>query len=614
MVTVVTKTIGTASRDYSTLQAWEDAAPANLVTADQVWRGECYADAEFSAALTVSGSTVDATRYKELTVAAGQSFADHANKMTNALRYNASNGAGLRSTTAWGTALTASESYFRISRLQIYQDSSNGHALTINNQGAVVDGVISETRGGRALQLYSNGTAKNSLFVSRRASASEVADIWDGCSVANCTFAVPSDIAAATRVIRRSYWSGNTFTNCGFFGGTDAVSSATGATFSNCYTNDSTSIPSGCTTVAYDTSTGSGFENISNGTHDYRIKSTSALKDAGTSTGAPSVDIVGTSRPQGGLYDVGVWEFASGGPATITATTSLTAAIQLAQQLSASTSVAVQASRSVSTTVQTAVQAATAASAQLDAAVAQARTATASLEVAVRAAATETASLQPVVQDSAQQTASLQAAVQQARTATAALDLAAQAAAQQTATLAAYVQAGSSLAASANAAVQAAAQDTASASVAVQSTVTSTASLAAAIATARTASTSLEAAVQAAQSAIAGLSAQVQAGATTVAALDAAVRAAAQASSAVQAAVAVVTTTSAGLNAAVAMQRAVSAAADAAIFVRRIASAAMSAYIQFGGYVPTGSIAEAVYVPASLKVDVPPDGQYIYVE
>ena len=314
MVTVVTKTIGTGGgRDYSTLQSWEDAAPANLVTSDQVWRGECYNDAEFTAALTVSGSTVDATRYKELTVASGQAFADHANKLTNALRYNASNGAALRSTTAWSSALTVSENYFRLSRLQIYQDSSNGYALTINNQGAVVDGVIVETRGGRALLLLSNSTATNSLFVSRKSSVSEVASIWDGCAVKNCVFAVPSDLTAATSVIRRLYWSGNTFTNCAFFGGTDAVSSATGATFSNCYTNDSTSIPSGCTTVAYDTSTGSGFENITSGTHDYRIKSTSALKDAGTSTGAPSVDIVGTARPSGSDYDVGCWEYASGG-------------------------------------------------------------------------------------------------------------------------------------------------------------------------------------------------------------------------------------------------------------------------------------------------------------
>lgn len=313
MATVVTRTIGTASRDYSTLQSWEDAAPSNLVTSDQVWRGECYADTEFTAALTVSGSTVDSTRYKELTVAAGESFADHADKLTNALRYNASNGAALRSTTAWGTALTVSENYFRMSRLQVYQDSNNGNGVTLNNSNATVSDVIIESRGGRPLMLQSSSTLTNALVVGRKSSLSEVADIWNGCTVTNCTFAVPSDLTAATRVIKRSYWSGNAFVNCGFFGGTDAVSSATGATFTNCYTNDSTSIPSGCTTVAYDTSTGSGFENTTNGTHDYRIKSTSALKDAGTSTGAPSTDIVGTTRPQGGSYDVGVWEFAAGG-------------------------------------------------------------------------------------------------------------------------------------------------------------------------------------------------------------------------------------------------------------------------------------------------------------
>lgn len=313
MATVVTRTIGTASRDYSTLQSWEDAAPSNLVTSDQVWRGECYADTEFTAALTVSGSTVDSTRYKELTVAAGESFADHADKLTNALRYNASNGAALRSTTAWGTAFTVSENYFRMSRLQVYQDSNNGNGVTLNNSNATVSDVIIESRGGRPLMLQSSSTLTNALVVGRKSSLSEVADIWNGCTVTNCTFAVPSDLTAATRVIKRSYWSGNTFVNCGFFGGTDAVSSATGATFTNCYTNDSTSIPSGCTTVAYDTSTGSGFESITNGTHDYRIKSTSALIDAGTSTGAPSVDIVGTTRPQGGLYDVGAWEYAAGG-------------------------------------------------------------------------------------------------------------------------------------------------------------------------------------------------------------------------------------------------------------------------------------------------------------
>ena len=38
MPTTTTKTIGSTG-DYSTLQAWEDACPANLVTADEIWRG-----------------------------------------------------------------------------------------------------------------------------------------------------------------------------------------------------------------------------------------------------------------------------------------------------------------------------------------------------------------------------------------------------------------------------------------------------------------------------------------------------------------------------------------------------------------------------------------------
>ncbi len=67
MPTDVIKTIGQTSSpitpDYSTLQAWEDASPANLVTADQRWIGECLDQGTFTGALTISGTTVDATRY-----------------------------------------------------------------------------------------------------------------------------------------------------------------------------------------------------------------------------------------------------------------------------------------------------------------------------------------------------------------------------------------------------------------------------------------------------------------------------------------------------------------------------------------------------------------------
>jgi hypothetical protein len=90
--------------DYSTLQAWEDACPANLVTADQIWQGQCK-NQEFAlnaTVLNIAGTTTDATRYIELTTEAGASFRDHASKATNALRYDATKGAGIRATNAYG--------------------------------------------------------------------------------------------------------------------------------------------------------------------------------------------------------------------------------------------------------------------------------------------------------------------------------------------------------------------------------------------------------------------------------------------------------------------------------------------------------------------------------
>lgn len=311
MATVVTKSIGSGGgRDYSTLQSWEDAKPASLTASDQIWRGEAYSTTEFATTLVVSGSTTDATRYCELTVAAGHSFADHADKLTNALRYNASSGVGLRTTTAWGATLTASENYFRLSRMQVQNASTNGTAVAGTGTNVTIDQCIVECNGGRAVDLNTGAVLTNSLFVGRKSGADSIASLWNA-TVANCVFAAPSG-RAPTHAIRRNYWSSFSMTNCAVFGASTLFTGSSGATFSACYT-DNASPPSGFTQVAYDTSTGSGFESITDGSHDYRIKSTSALKDAGTSSGAPSVDIVGSTRPQGGAYDVGAWEYAAGG-------------------------------------------------------------------------------------------------------------------------------------------------------------------------------------------------------------------------------------------------------------------------------------------------------------
>ena len=48
--------------------------------------------------------------------------------------------------------------------------------------------------------------------------------------------------------------------------------------------------------------------------HNFRLQSNSPAINAGTSTDAPSFDYGGNSRPQGGGYDIGAFEYVGGGP------------------------------------------------------------------------------------------------------------------------------------------------------------------------------------------------------------------------------------------------------------------------------------------------------------
>lgn len=325
MTTTTVKTIGTGG-DYTTLQSWEDASPANLVTSDQIWQGQCFNQEFFSSSatlLTVSGTTTDATRYKELTTYAGASFVDNASVQTNALRYNASNGAGIRNSYAWGGPVSVNESYFRISKLQISATTAvafNGSGTT----GLVMDKCIVENSGtsNEALKTYGSCTVKNTLVVGR--STGVLAALSNGTSAYNCTFARTG--SSTSNIFNGSYGT-STLKNCAFFGGaTTLAGGSSSKTYTTCYT-DTASPPSGCTTVSYDTSTGSGFENKTDATRDFRIKAGSALLDVGTTdTTNAAYDIVGTARPQGSAYDVGAWELVVAGATTHTSTGALATA------------------------------------------------------------------------------------------------------------------------------------------------------------------------------------------------------------------------------------------------------------------------------------------------
>ncbi len=96
-----------------------------------IWQGQCQ-NQEFSGAITVTieGSTSSSTAYKHLTTITGASFRDNANVQTNALRYNASNGCGIRCTNGGADTLDVFESFARVANLQLTNTGSVEHVLS----------------------------------------------------------------------------------------------------------------------------------------------------------------------------------------------------------------------------------------------------------------------------------------------------------------------------------------------------------------------------------------------------------------------------------------------------------------------------------------------------
>lgn len=312
MATTVVKTIGTGG-DYSTLQAWEDACPANLVTADQIWRGEVKNQAFVSSSsmLIISGTTVDSTHYVELTTEAGASFVDNASVRTNALRFNSANGASIEVTDAYAYLINVNQNYTKISKLQLLNSYSSGAAgsyaalnLVSGPTGCDINQCIIEgfTAGAESgpLNIYGANTVRNSLIINRRTSGtSGTVTLSGGAAAYNCTFISCGASGGIT-----TYY-GATVQNC-YLGGNTTVYIHSAATATNCKTSVA-SPPSGWTVAAFDTA---NFSNVTPGSHDLRLVTGSALIDAGTtdSTNAP-VDVSGLTRT--GSWDVGAWEYSA---------------------------------------------------------------------------------------------------------------------------------------------------------------------------------------------------------------------------------------------------------------------------------------------------------------
>jgi hypothetical protein len=304
-------TIGTASRNYSTITAWITAF------ATGGWIGECYNDSEFliTSQLDFGGLSTSAANYVTLRAAAGQSALDNS---TNPLDYDVTKGVGIRTTTGYLTMIVQNN-YLTVSKLQIYSNNSSGRPFgntavqTLN--GWTVDRCLAKTDSSDAVFVaFGASQLTNSVIILTGTRG-------DGCSypypsgansnvIANTTIVRTSNRSAAGNAVKNDNSGNIKITNCVVFN-FSAFTTTTNASGSNNAT-DLSSVGFGTSNQVSLTYANQFVNTVS----DFRLKTGNSI-GAGTgvddTTDIPgAIDIFGTARSTG-QWSIGAHQGTPGG-------------------------------------------------------------------------------------------------------------------------------------------------------------------------------------------------------------------------------------------------------------------------------------------------------------
>lgn len=313
------KTIGTlGAEDYTTIQSWEDACPADLVTTTQTWRG-LLSNQEFSLAapLSIGGQTTSATYYVELTCATGASFQDDAGAATNPVRYDSTKGAGIVSTGNYNNVITiGTTTDVHLNKLQLKNsgNSANYYCIFLNGgtKQLFIDDCILEGYKGNCVYHYQN-SGTNSVY-QNIAMISTGTSSWAIIRGRNAVFnnCTSYDVGSVNYHVL-GYYGAFTFNNCLFLGGAGWTSDTRNHTVDYCTTDDTGwgSATATNSNVSATASTEIVSATAASSTCDLRLKSGATSENTGKSTGMPITDIVGQSRT--GSYDIGCWEIQAAG-------------------------------------------------------------------------------------------------------------------------------------------------------------------------------------------------------------------------------------------------------------------------------------------------------------
>ncbi len=305
MPTIISKTIGSSGRDYTTPQAWLNdtaAVPVNLVSGDVACVGLMENDSEFilpdiggGVGVHFTGHTTDATHTITLTTNTGQSFRDNPSSIG---AYVAAQGVGLRNTAALGTGLIQiNDSNVILDGLQLKAGNDGVCVYDLAASGTIVRNCILEISNttGYNVVVMSAMTLINCLLIKTAASGKYIAAFagtgpngFVDCTIVQCSGIDPS-------INNWAEFDSGTFgalQNLAIFG----VPSATigGSAYTTTMT-DATLLAGGTGIVASLTYANQFIDNTVS-THNFRVKSGADLINAGTAVGGITTDAFKVTR------------------------------------------------------------------------------------------------------------------------------------------------------------------------------------------------------------------------------------------------------------------------------------------------------------------------------
>ncbi|RLB93302.1 MAG: hypothetical protein DRH26_04245, partial [Deltaproteobacteria bacterium] len=300
------KSIG-YGKEYPDIATWWAAHPDFT---SESWDGELYpfdsgGSLEYASASQITiADAGNVTYHGSLKPADGYGFKDHADALTNPLRYDATKGIAIRKTSGYAYVVSLSSDYFELSGVQI-TNSSDKTIILQNRRASVtaIDLIISGSCSTRAVQFETGAGLINSVIINE-GNGNGVYTSIGASYLYNCTvFGLGGSGALG---VKPRYSTSTILKNTAVFGFTRSVDAGTYGTCSNNAADDAY-MPG---TDNQDSKTASDqFENIASlGTLDLRAKSGdldgNGVRDQ-TNTG--DLDIAGQDRSTT-EPTIGAWE------------------------------------------------------------------------------------------------------------------------------------------------------------------------------------------------------------------------------------------------------------------------------------------------------------------